>query len=59
MPERIVSIGLLTESDLRRLGNSFTRHYPIIDDDQFDELLAKLDRLPATEGPHASKAPGK
>lgn len=59
MPERIVSIGLLTESDLRRLGDRFTRHYPIIDDDQFDDLLAKLDQLPASEGSHARKSPDK
>lgn len=49
MPEPIVSVGLLTEGDLRRLGSSFTRHYPIVDDNAFDELLAKLDKLPATQ----------
>ncbi|MBT2185933.1 hypothetical protein KK488_03140 [Sphingobium sp. H33] len=47
MAERIVSIGLLTRSDLQLLGQGFQRHFPITQDDSFSDLLAKLDTLAA------------
>jgi hypothetical protein len=46
MTDRIVSIGLLTERDLERLGDGFRRHIPITSDDMFADLMAKLDRIP-------------
>ncbi len=47
MDEPIISIGLLTDSDLRKLGDQFQRHYPVNkDDDIFADLIAALDRLP-------------
>lgn len=46
MSDRIVSIGFLTERDLKRLGDGFQRHYPIASDDMFADLMAKLDRVP-------------
>lgn len=50
MDEPIISIGLLTESDLRKLGDQFERHYPVSkDDDIFADLIAALDRLPAVK----------
>ncbi len=46
MPDKVVSIGLLTERDLERLGEGFRRHIPITSDDLFADLMAKLDRIP-------------
>jgi hypothetical protein len=45
--EKIVAIGLLSESDLRVLGEGFSRHFPVSDDGIFDDLLAKLDDIEA------------
>ncbi len=41
--ERIVAIGLLTESDLRRLGDTFTRLWPVDQTTDFSELLQAID----------------
>jgi hypothetical protein len=41
--ERIVAIGLLTESDLRRLGDTFTRVWPVDRSTDFSELLRAID----------------
>lgn len=46
MSDRIVSIGFLTERDLKRLGDGFQRHFPISSDNMFADLMAKLDQLP-------------
>ena len=44
MPEdRIVAVGLLTEFDLDRLGDSFTRLWPVDDVPCFEELIAAID----------------
>lgn len=43
--DRIVAIGFLTQRDLEILGSTFTRHFPVIDDDSFADLLDKLDRV--------------
>lgn len=50
--ERIVSIGFLTQRDIDRLGSSFTRHFTVVDDGQFDDLLAELDKVEATPLEH-------
>lgn len=41
--ERIVAIGLLTESDVTRLGDTFTRLWPIDRSTDFSELLRQID----------------
>jgi hypothetical protein len=41
--DRIVAVGLLTRRDLDVLGRGFLRHFPVAEDDQFADLLAKLD----------------
>jgi len=48
MPDKIISIGLLSQRDLDRLGSTFTRSIPIVDDDMFADLLGQLDRVEAT-----------
>ncbi len=55
MDEPIISIGLLTESDLRKLGDQFKRHYPVENEDIFVDLIAALDRLPAVKPQPRSK----
>ena len=46
MPQdRIVSVGLLTEGDLQRLGAGFKRHFPVVRDDMFADLIARLDSV--------------
>lgn len=47
MSNNIIAIGLLTPDDLARLGEGFTRHFPIVQDEAFADLLAKLDQVPA------------
>lgn len=42
--ERIVAVGLLSQNDLERLGQTFTRVYRIEDEDRFDDLLQAIDR---------------
>ena len=41
--ERIVAIGLLTSSDLERLGATFTRLWPVDQTTDFSELLRAID----------------
>ena len=41
--DRIVAIGLLTDDDLSRLGDAFTRLWPVEDSACFKELLAAID----------------
>ena len=47
MSNKIIAIGLLTPDDLAKLGEGFTRHFPIVQDEAFADLLAKLDQVPA------------
>ncbi len=46
--DRIVSVGFLTQNDLDRLGAAFERHFPVVDDDIFADLLSQLDQIDAT-----------
>ena len=39
----IIAIGLLTASDLERLGPSFEHAWPVDDADAFSDLLAAID----------------
>jgi hypothetical protein len=41
--ERIVAVGLLTEADIRRLGPSFHRAFPIDEAPCFGALLQAID----------------
>ena len=43
--EDIVAIGLLTQEDIRRLGSSFSRLFPLPQDGTFDDLLKALDEV--------------
>ena len=43
MSERIVAIGLLTKRDLRLLGPTFDRAWPVEEAPAFDELLQAID----------------
>jgi hypothetical protein len=43
MTEFIVAVGLLTASDLERLGSNFSRAYPVEDAPRFSELLRAID----------------
>ncbi|MEG3086078.1 hypothetical protein [Sphingomonas sp. PB4P5] len=52
--DRIVSIGLLSERDLERLGRGFTRHFPVPIDDAFADLLAKLHEIEAPQYPESA-----
>ena len=46
--DRIVSIGFLTEADLKMLGSNFDRHFPVAYDDLFAELIEQLDTIEAS-----------
>ena len=41
--DQIVGVGLLTASDLARLGQGFDRWYPVDKTPRFGELLAAID----------------
>ncbi|WP_294395259.1 hypothetical protein [uncultured Sphingomonas sp.] len=41
--ERVVAVGLLTERDLRALGQSFKRAYPLEQNYEFQDLLTAID----------------
>ena len=43
MNERIVAVGLLTDHDLRLLGSSFERLWPVDEAPCFDGLLQAID----------------
>jgi hypothetical protein len=47
VPERIVAVGLLTQSELNLLGPSFERAWPIEDAPEFSELLRAIDEADA------------
>ena len=39
----IVAIGLLTQADIRRLGENFSRLFPVPRDGAFDDLIKAID----------------
>ena len=60
--DRFVAIGLLTDDDLCRLGDAFTRLWPVGDSNGFEDLLGAIDqaqerleqeRKEASQGPVA------
>lgn len=44
MRDRIVAVGLLTQRDLKLLGPTFDRIWPVEDVPQFEELIQAIDR---------------
>lgn len=48
--EKIVAVGLLTESNVRTLGSSLKKVFPITDDGRFDDLLSALDQAQQARG---------
>ena len=50
--ERIIAVGLLTQRDVRLLGPTFDRLWPVEDAPDFDHLLRAID-----EADRASRAP--
>lgn len=40
----IVAIGLLTQDDVRRLGENFSRLFPLPRDGGFDDLIKAIDK---------------
>ena len=43
MSERIVAIGLLTKRDLKLLGPTFDRAWPVEEASEFDDLVRAID----------------
>lgn len=41
--EDIIAIGLLTQEDIRRLGQNFSRLFPVPRDGAFDDLIRAID----------------
>ncbi|MEO7751235.1 MAG: hypothetical protein ABIS09_07935 [Sphingomicrobium sp.] len=48
--ERIVAVGLLTQRDLGRLGESFNRVWPVEEAPNFGELLRAIDEADRSLG---------
>jgi hypothetical protein len=48
MPERIVAVGLLTSRDLKVLGPTFDRIWPVEEAPHFNELLRAIDQADRT-----------
>ena len=57
MTERIVAVGLLTRRDLKLLGPTFDRTWPVEEAPNFDQLLRAIDeadrKLGHTSAPKA------
>lgn len=51
----IVAVGLLTQEDIRRLGNSFSRLFPLPREGAFDDLIKAIDE--ADKGRHMQDQP--
>ena len=49
--ERIVAIALLTETNVRMLGGSLKKVFPLPEDGRFDQLLEALDHMDGKGGP--------
>jgi hypothetical protein len=61
MHERIVAVGLLTQSDLKALGPTFDRIWPVEDAPSFSELLRAIDEADEElqrAGPRLNTNPG-
>jgi len=49
--DHIVAIGLLTQEDVRRLGENFSRLYPVPHDGAFDDLIKAIDEADRQRDP--------
>ena len=53
--ERVIAVGLLTQRDLKLLGDGFRRAYPLTGSGDFEPLLQAIDeadqRVRSEEGP--------
>jgi len=49
--DKIVAVGLLTEHDVRVLGQGFNRLFPVEDASSFDDLIAALDEIGEVDCP--------
>ena len=43
--DTFIAVGLLTETNIRMLGSSLKRVFPIPRDDRFDTLISALDEM--------------
>ena len=50
MPKGIVAVGLLTRADLERLGDQFTRCFPVSEELKFEDLLRAIDEAESALG---------
>lgn len=57
--DRIVAVGLLTERDVKVLGQGFDRLFPLESIEGFEDLLAQLDAVEPTSPPHRTAPPRK
>jgi hypothetical protein len=49
--DHIVAIGLLTQDDVRRLGENFSRLFPVPRDGAFDDLIKAIDEAERQKNP--------
>ena len=49
--DHIVAIGLLTQEDVRRLGENFSRLFPVPRDGAFDDLIKAIDEAERQRNP--------
>jgi hypothetical protein len=57
--EKIVAVGLLTERELKLVGESLQRLYLVDDDRTFDPLLAAIDAADRKQGHGTETAGGR
>lgn len=50
VPKGIVAVAFLSQADLERLGDQFTRCFPVSEDMTFDDLLHAIDERDAMAG---------
>lgn len=50
--DEIVAIGLLTQNDVQRLGESFSRLFPVPRDGAFDDLIKAIDEADRQKEQH-------
>jgi hypothetical protein len=49
--DHIVAIGLLTQDDVQRLGENFSRLFPVPRDGAFDDLIKAIDEAERQRNP--------
>jgi hypothetical protein len=51
----IVAVAFLTQNDVSLLGTGFRRMFPVTHEDDFADILRKLDRVAAVPGAAAKR----